>query len=274
MSQDSISASGVPVEYARVITEVIRLPSANINGLNHYYEDLGNGAPLVMFHGAGSSSVSLSQHFDDLAGDHRLVVPDMRAMGRSDHVDSIPPSAWVDDLVGLLDHLGIESTVLYGVSLGSRVAMRFAIDYPERVRALIVDGPIIAQDQAGHAATAQVFNVDSYSAERRTDMQRLHGDGWEQVARNYLNIRNEPALQEYFNLRNTFAQIECPVLILRGDKDDGNHKLIYTYELLQGLQDARLAIVPGIGFNVGSGRPELFRQLLRDFLEAAIEVSE
>ena len=113
--------------------------------------------------------------------------------------------------------------------------------------------------------TAQVFDVDSYSEERKADMRRLHGDEWETVARNYLAIRNRPELQEFYNLRASFPSVRCPVLITRGDRDDANHKLAYTYELKQGLENARLAITPGVGFSMAAGRPEAFRALLREF---------
>ena len=244
------------------------MPTATLNGFAHYYEDAGGGPLLVMLHGAGSSSVSLQSHIDDLAKDFRVVAPDLRAMGRSEHVAELPPPAWVDDLSALLDYLEAPPPLLYGVSLGSRVALRFAIDHPERVRGLILDGPIIAQDQAGNTATAQVFNVESYSEERKADMRRLHGDEWETVARNYLSIRNRPELQEFYNLRAAFPSVRCPVLITRGDRDDANHKLAYTYELKQGMADARLAIAPGIGFSMAAGRPEGFRALFREFAAA------
>ena len=241
------------------------MPKLTLNGFAHYYEDAGDGPLLVMIHGAGSSSVSLQAHVAELAKDFRVVAPDLRGMGRSEHVAELPPSAWVDDLAALLAHLDAPPALLYGVSLGSRVALRFTIDHPERVRGLILDGPIIAQDSAGHSATAQVFNVDSYSDERKADMRRLHGDEWETVARNYLAIRNRPELQEFYNLRAAFPSVGCPVLITRGDRDDANHKLAYTYELRQGLPDARLAIAPGVGFSMAAGRPDAFRALLREF---------
>lgn len=243
------------------------MPTKSINNYQHFYQDVGEGPVLVMLHGAGSSSVSLQHHFDELAKNFRIVAPDFRAMGRSEHLSEIPPSAWVDDLDELLNQLSIKNAFFYGVSLGSRVALKFAINFPDKVDALVLDAPIIAQDASGNSATAQVFNVDSYSEERKTEMHRLHGDNWENVARNYLNIRNNPDLQEYYNLRESFSSVKCPVLITRGDRDDNNHKLIYTYELLKGFEDARLAIFPEVGFSAASGKPEEFRGLLTGFLK-------
>ena len=104
------------------------MPTTTINGLKHYYEDQGSGDVLVMLHGAQGSAHQFEEHFPELSKHLRVIAPDMRSMGRSEHVKELPPSAWEDDLKALLDKLGISQANVYGSSLGSRVAMRFAID--------------------------------------------------------------------------------------------------------------------------------------------------
>ena len=163
------------------------MPTKLVNGHKHFFQDEGEGPVLVMLHGAGSSSISLQHHFSDLSAKFRIIAPDFRAMGKSDHLSEIPPSSWVDDLAELLKQLSIEKAFIYD-------------------------------------------------------------------------------LQEYYNLRESFPSVECPVLITRGDRDDNNHKLIYTYELLKGFKDARLAILPDIGFSAAAGKPEEFRGILLGFL--------
>ena len=243
------------------------MPSTKINGFDHYYEDVGSGPVLVMLHGAGASSQALAHHFDDLSKDFRVIAPDMRAMGKSEHVPTIPPGAWVDDLAALFDELSIDKAFVHGVSLGSRVALRFTIEHQDRVRGLILDAPIIAQDAEGNASVGNTFNLASYSEERKARLRDMHGDDWAVVSENYLKIRNTPELQEYYNLRASFPTVKVPVLIMRGDIDDSNHKLAYTYELHKVLEDSRLAIVPRIGFGVSLNRPEIFRMLVREFAE-------
>ena len=248
------------------------MPTTKINGFDHYYEDVGSGPVLIMMHGAGASSRTQAHNFDDLSKDFRVIAPDMRAMGKSEHVTEIPPSAWVDDLVGLVEHLGIDKAFVHGVSLGSRVALKYTTGNQEHVQGLILDGPIIAQTAEGNASVGAVFDLAAYSEERKSRLRDQHGDDWAIVSENYLNIRNKAELQDYYSQRETFPSVKVPVLIMRGDIDDVNHKLEYTYELHKGLENSRLAIVPGIGFGVSLNRPEIFRQLVRDFAKEVAAV--
>jgi pimeloyl-ACP methyl ester carboxylesterase len=118
------------------------MPTTTINGHSRYYEDQGTGEVLVMLHGANGASSLLAYHWPELSQHFRVIAPDMRSMGKSEHVTSLDsPSAWVEDLEALLDHLGIEKAHIFGVSLGSRVGMRFCIEHPERVLSLTVTAP-------------------------------------------------------------------------------------------------------------------------------------
>jgi len=241
------------------------MPSTKINGFDHYYEDVGSGPVLIMMHGAGASSRVFAHLFDDLSNNFRLIVPDMRGMGKSEHVAEIPPSAWTDDLAALVEVLGTDKVFVHGVSLGSRVALKYTTLHQDHVRGLILDGPIIAQTAEGNASVGAVFDLAAYSEERKARLRDQHGDDWTTVSENYLNMRNKVELQEYYNQRDSFPSVKVPVLIMRGDHDDSNHQLAYTYELHKGLDDSRLAIVPGIGFGVSLNRPQIFGQLVRDF---------
>src|SRR5262249_54390580 len=83
------------------------MPSTTINGLKHYYEDHGSGEVLVMLHGANGSSKGVATHFPGLSQHFRVIAPDMRSMGQSEHVASMPKDGWVQDLLALLDQLGV-----------------------------------------------------------------------------------------------------------------------------------------------------------------------
>ncbi len=243
------------------------MPTATINGLQHYFEDEGSGDALVMIHGAAGSGRGLAQaHLSDLSKDFRVLIPDLRSMGQSEHVTEIPPSAWVDDMVGLLDHLGIEKAHVYGVSLGARVVLRFAIDHPDRTLSLIEDAAIIAIEAAGSAALNARYDVSGMSPEAQERYRQQHGDDWATVVENYFRIRNKPELQEFYNLRELCAKVSAPTLIMRGDIDDPVHPLAHSVEMRGLIPDSRLAIVPKTGSGVSMGEPEMMRQLIRQFV--------
>lgn len=119
--------------------------SANANGIRTNYHDIGKGFPLLMIHGSGpgvSAWANWRLVMPELAKLSRVIAPDMvgfgftdRPMGQVYNMD-----AWVDQALGLLDTLGIESTDLVGNSFGGALALALTIRHPERVRRLVLMG--------------------------------------------------------------------------------------------------------------------------------------
>ena len=95
---------------------------------------------------------------------------------------------------------------------------------------------------------------------------RQHGNDWREVVLNYYRIRNDPALQEYFDLKNLIQKITVPTLILHGDTDDVTHPLADVYELHRRVPNAQMAIVPGLAYSVNRFGREHFSRLVLEFL--------
>jgi len=122
---------------------------ATINGIELYCEVHGEGPALVFAHGAGGSHVSWWQQAPVLAQSHRCVTFDHRGFGLSREQPGGPGArAFVDDLRALLDHLGIERAALVGQSMGGWTVLGFAIQYPERSRALVLCDTTAGMDDA------------------------------------------------------------------------------------------------------------------------------
>ena len=162
------------------------MPTTTISGLNHYYDDVGSGEEvLVMVHGATGSAHAFEPQYPGLSTRFRVIAPDLRSMGRSEHVTEMPPTAWVDDLGELLDQLGADSVHVLGNSLGSRIAMRFAINNPQRVRSVTVVNPIIAITPRGHGAPERLGRrrqqaaASTAAGDGATARRRLDGRGLE-----------------------------------------------------------------------------------------------
>ncbi|MBM3940228.1 MAG: alpha/beta hydrolase [SAR202 cluster bacterium] len=244
------------------------MPRTKVNGHDHFWEEFGSASSsdvMVMLHGAAGSGRAFYPVAEQLARDGwRVIVPDMRAMGRSEHVAEIPPSAWVDDLAALLDYLKVQKAVIEGTSLGMRVALKFGILHPDRVRALVLESSIVANEAGGNAALNQ--NFSALSDEMKARHKANHGDDWETVVKNYFSIRNKPELQEFYNLREAAKTVQLPTLLLRGDKDEPVHPLAHTVELRQSMQTSRMAVVPNNGTGVIGTHPDEFRRLLKQFM--------
>ena len=98
----------------------------------------GTGAPVVFLHGVGSRASNFHDVMRPMASDFRVIAYDMRGFGAT----GAPPDRdithqlWADDVAACLDHFGLQSAYLVGWSLGATIALNFASQHPDRVRAM------------------------------------------------------------------------------------------------------------------------------------------
>jgi pimeloyl-ACP methyl ester carboxylesterase len=110
-----------------------------INGICLYYEVHGQGDPILLMQGGGGSAEVFNRMLPGLTTHFQVITPDTRGRGRStDTADPLSYRQFVEDMVGLLDALGIDSAFVGGYSEGAATAIHMAISYPDRVRALIL----------------------------------------------------------------------------------------------------------------------------------------
>ena len=106
-----------------------------------YYEEHGDGPALVLCYGIGGNTDQWSKNVEALAARHRVILWEPRGHARSD-APADPARytfhRWVLDLRDLLAGLGLGKVTVGGHSLGGGIATRFALEFPRRVRALVV----------------------------------------------------------------------------------------------------------------------------------------
>ena len=119
------------------------MPIFNHDGIEFYYESVGKGEPVVMCHGLTGDLSAPRELLGNMTGYH-LVFADARAHGETHPAgpaSKICFEQFASDLHELLNHLGIDQAIVGGISMGAGVAVRFAIDFPEYVRALVLIRP-------------------------------------------------------------------------------------------------------------------------------------
>ena len=110
-----------------------------LNGARIHYERAGAGVPLVLLHAGVADHRMWDPQVDAFAEHFDVIRPDLRGFGSSE----LPPRPWspVEDLLALVDELGLKPAHLIGCSIGAGVAIDFALQHSERISRLVLVGP-------------------------------------------------------------------------------------------------------------------------------------
>ncbi len=127
------------------------MPFAKLKDVELYYEDTGEGYPILLGHGGFSDVTEWDPQVDALSRQYRVIRYDRRGCGRSTPVD-VPQRSelWVEDMKQLMDSLGLEQAYLGGVSYGGMLLIEFLIRYQSMCRAaLLVSATARGRDGSG-----------------------------------------------------------------------------------------------------------------------------
>ena len=146
------------------------MPVVEVNGARLWYDEAGQGEPLVLLHGGLGDSELWEPVVPFLAERFRTIRTDFRFFGRS--AGPAAPFSLRRDTVGLLDELGLERVALVGLSLGGAVAFDVALDRPERVRAVAGVAPGLSGRDPGAYSEEQEAAYDAAVAMRDFEAAR------------------------------------------------------------------------------------------------------
>lgn len=238
---------------------------ARVNGIRMYYEVHGHGPPLVLLHGGGGSGHVFSEQIPAFAKHFRVILPDMRAHGRtSDGAGPLTYHAMAEDIVALLDHLEVPRAEVMGWSDGGIVGLDLAIHHPERVNHLVTFGANFTPDGYTQEALDWIngANAQSFGAASRTAYDRVAPDPshYETAMNRVLALwRTQPN----FTLAD-LRSIHAPTLIAAGEHDMVRQD--HTETLAHAIPGARLWIVAGATHGAIFEEPELVERTVLDFL--------
>lgn len=202
-----------------------------------YYEEAGEGEPLVLLHGNGEDGTYFCRQVEFFRGKYRVIAVDTRGHGRSPRGDApFTIAQFAKDLRGLMEALGIGKAVILGFSDGANIAMKFALTYPERVRALILNGGNL--NPGGIKKRVQLpieigYRIAGMFAGRSEGARR----SWELLGL----MVHEPNLAP-----GELGAIGAPTLVLAGTRD--MVKRAHTEEIARHIPNARLSIIQGDHF--------------------------
>jgi 3-oxoadipate enol-lactonase len=270
----------------------IRHGFAEIDGGQLYFEIAGSGeVALVLVHAGIADRRMWDDQFLPFAERYQVIRYDQRGFGES----SAPtgPFAYHDDLAFLLGKLGVARAVLIGCSLGGATAINLALSHPEIVDALVLVGSglggqewpdptsvelelfsqVEAAGEAGDYAAANEIEVHIWvdGPERNPEAvsprvrERVREMNLQTFIRHDENEQAQPrALEPPASER--LGEIRVPTLVLIGDQDVSAIQAIA--EKLTTIPGARKVVLPDTAHVPNMEQPEVFNQLVLDFLDS------
>jgi pimeloyl-ACP methyl ester carboxylesterase len=269
------------------------MPHARSQAANIYFEETGEGAPILFLH--------------EYAGDHRSWADQVRYFSRGYRCISMaargyPPSdvPATDaeygqdisnrDAIAVLDHLKIDRAHVVGLSMGGYTALQLTIHFPDRLRSAVPAGAGSGSHASQRATFLQEAEVNSRAMEKaarldaeqmgigptRVQLQNKDPQGWRSFvdhlaehppagsARVLRNVQGKrPSL---YDLESQLKAVKVPVLLIVGDEDEPC--LDTNLFMKRIMPTAQLAILPGSGHVLNYEEPALFNHLIERFLSA------
>ncbi len=247
-----------------------------------YYEVFGpSDAPAVVFtHGGGLNGEMFSKQVDALRKNYRVVTWDVQGHGRSAPLkESLDVPYMAQCLVGIMDEAGIDTAVLVGQSLGVYINQHAAISYPDRIKALVsigglpVDKPMSRVELAVFRALLAVSKL----LPAKVIFTRAAGEKTTtpEAKQFFLNSMNRMGKTQF--LRMLAGQLNAcdikvdtpprqPLLITHGEHEMPKSLIKGNREWHASVPGSRYHEVPGAGHNANQDRPDVFNQVLLDFL--------
>jgi 3-oxoadipate enol-lactonase len=183
------------------------VPLITVKDVELYYESHGSGAPLVVLGGLGLDVSEMGRLTGPLAEKFRVISVDNRGTGRSAKpAGPYSIEQMAGDAAGLMDRLDLPRAHVAGISLGGRIAMALALDWPERVDRLVL---IATSPRA--AGARWLVRAGMMVA----DLPVLRGD--HRQPRHAMKAQFDATTR--FDCTGRLGQISAPTLILHGRSD-------------------------------------------------------
>lgn len=202
-----------------------------------HYQEKGNKEPFLLLHGNGEDGSYFRNQIDYFSDRYRVIALDTRGHGKSPRGTApFTIEQFSCDLYDFMEDLGISQAVILGFSDGANIAMKFAIKYPDKVKALILNGGnlnpkgvkgiIQLPIEIGYRF-AKCFAAKSPDAKRNAEFLGL--------------MVNDPNIDP-----GELSKITAPTLVICGKND--MVKEAHTREIAANIPDAKLSIIKGNHF--------------------------
>lgn len=271
------------------------MPFVTVSDVKLYYEETGQGHPVVFVHEFGSDYREWETQVRFFSRSYHCITYNARGYPPSDVPEDPALYGWeqaVDDVAGVMRGLGLERAHLVGLSMGGYAVLQFALRHPSLVSAIVAAGagtgsapsqraawlehaPVLARNftERGMAASAEEMG----HLPNRIGLKRKDPRGWEEFmahlrGHSETGMRNtmaryqalRPSLHDF---RADFAGLAAPVLLAVGDED--LPCLETNLMLKDAIPSAGLWVCPNTGHGINLEEPAAFNAEVQAFFAAA-----
>lgn len=224
----------------------IEASRALVDGIEIYYEvhGTGDGTPLVLLHGGGSTIDSnFGRLIPFLARTRRVIALEEQGHGRtSDRDQPVTFERSVDDVAGLLRHLGVAKADILGFSNGAMVALHVAIRHPQVVRKLVFASAFTKRDGAQPQLWELIRQADIASMPQALKVAFLAVNPDPRKLKT-MHDKDAARMAAFTDVPDAAVRaVRAPTLIVAGDRDV--LRVEHALELSRLFPDARLLVLP------------------------------
>ncbi len=254
-------------------------------GAKIYWDEAGRGEPLLLIMGLGYPSNAWYRTRPVLAEEYRTIALDNRGVGQSDMpAGPYPIALMASDAATVLDAAGVESAHVFGISMGGMIAQEFTLQYPQRVRSLILGctapgGPRavraepeatqmlmargnMTREEAAEAAVPFIYHPGTPRSLIEEDME-IRRPWFPHPAAYSAQLQGILAWEAYSRL----SRISAPTLVIHGESDRlvpaGNGQLI-----AETIPGAKLVMLAGASHIFTTDQPKAAQSAILEFLAA------
>ncbi|HCT29691.1 MAG TPA: alpha/beta hydrolase [Bacteroidales bacterium] len=218
---------------------------ADVNGLKMYYEIYGQGKPLVLIHGGGSTiQTSFEKVIPLFAKSRKVIAVELQAHGRtSDRNADLSFEQDADDVAALLANLKIDKADFFGFSNGGTTTLQIAIRHPDIVNKIVLGSAITKRSGVPEQfwGFMKQASLDNMPPQLKEAYKKVAADT------NGLQVMFARDVQRMLNFKNIpdekIKAIKAPALIIIGDKDMVTPE--HALEMHRLIANSELAIIPG-----------------------------
>jgi aminoacrylate hydrolase len=251
-----------------------------------HYEEHGRGEPLLLVPGLGGVGTYWRPQLDDFGRHYRVIVHDHRGTGRSDHARiTYSVEQMTDDLLGLMDALGIERAHLVGQSTGGAIGQIMAIEHPARLGKLVLSSTWTAADaffRRCFAARTEILLRSGPAAYQRASALFIYPSWWISANAAELEREEEAALAAFppvevvasridailaFDRTGQLGRITAPTLVICA-RDDHLTPPYFSEALASAIPGAKLVLLERGGHAASRISAAEFNRAVLAFLQA------